>query len=148
MQKKPIVGTNVPDLALVLQTIAEQFSLLATVISQQGGGMGNSHVEDQSLQECVEMVLRQGAWFDDKVADAIDEDVISDAVKDHVETEVEYYFSNGFDPSDHFDFVDAVSNEVDDRLDDVVRDRLDDVVNEQLQELVEEKLKGMRIVFE
>ena len=53
-EPQPTFGTNVPnkdvDLALVLQSIAEQFSLLATVISQQGNSL---NVEDQSLQECV-----------------------------------------------------------------------------------------------
>ena len=142
------VGTSVPNIHDIVSTISQQLSLLATVISQQGGGMGNSQAEDQSLQDTVGLVLQQADWVSDKLAECIDDDVVSDAVKDRVDTEVEYYFCNSFDPSDHFDFHDAVSDAVDDRLDDVVRDRLDDVVAEQLEELVAEKLRGMKIIFE
>ena len=137
-----------PSLEQILKTIGEQFTLLSTVISSSQPKTNAENAGENSLQECVEMVLRQGAWFDDKVADAIDEDVVSDAVKDHVETEVEYYFNNNFSPEDHFDFHDAISDCVDDRLDDIVRDKLDDVVSEQLEELVAEKLKNIRVVFD
>ena len=152
-EPQPTFGTPVPnkdvDLALVLRSIAEQFTLLATVISQQGNSL---NVEDQSLQECVSLTLKQADWFKDVVRHELIgggiEDLAKDAVEEVVESEVESYFNNNFDPSYHFDFDDAVSNEVSDQLDDVVRDRLDDVVAEQLEELVAEKLKGIRIVFE
>ena len=76
------------------------------------------------------------------------DELVSEATHDRVCSEVEEYFNYRFSPEDHFDFGDAVANEVDDRLEDVVRDRLDEVVAEQLEELVAEKLKGIRIVFD
>ena len=146
-------GTSVPTLESVLQSIAEQFSLLSTVIRGERA-QGNSHVEDQSksLQETVKLVLQQGVWFQEMVAQHLKDmgvdDIAESCAESLVEREVEHYFDNRFSPDDHFDFNDAVSNEVSDQLDDVVRDRLDDVVADQLEELVAEKLKGIRIVFE
>jgi len=125
-------GTDVPTLESVLQSIAEQFSLLSTVIK---GGQGNSlNVEDQSksLQECVSLTLQQADWFKDLVRRELIgggiEDLAKDAVQDVVESEVESYFENNFDPSYHFDFDDAVSDAVDDRIDGIVSDKIDDAV--------------------
>lgn len=138
-----------PTLEQILKTIGEQFALLSTVISQTKAQPNTTPPEgDQSLQECVSATLQQAAWFEEMVAEHIDEDIVEEAVKDKVENEVEFYFQHRFNPSDHFDIDDCVSNAVSDQLDDVVRDRLDDVVAEQLEELVAEKLQGMKIVFE
>ena len=142
-----------PTLESVLQSIAEQFSLLSTVIKE--GAQGNSlSVEDQSksLQDCVALTLQQAEWFKEMVEQAVDkrdfDELVSEAVSDRVCTEVEHYFDYTFSPDDHFDFGDAVASEVADRIDDAVRDRLDDAVQEQLEELVAEKLKNVRVVFD
>jgi hypothetical protein len=129
---QPSVGTNVPSLESVLQSIAEQFALLSTVIK---GGAGNSlSVEDQSksLQDCVSLTLQQADWFKDLIRHelvALDiAEIAKDAVEDIVENEVESYFDHRFDPENHFDFGDAVSDAVDDRIDDIVSDKIDDAV--------------------
>lgn len=139
---QPSVGTNVPSLESVLQSIAEQFALLSTVIK---GGAGNSlSVEDQSksLQECVSLTLQQADWFKEMVRGIIDDTYdfeahAEGAVETVVEKEVEHYFDTRFCPEDHFDFGDAVSDAVDDRLDDIVSDKIDDVVQEKFDDFME-----------
>ena len=134
-------GTLVPPtLESVLQSIAEQFVLLSTVI-KGGVGAGNSlSVEDQSksLQDCVSLTLQQADWFKDLVRHELIgagiEDLAKDAVEEVVESEVESYFENRFDPSYHFDFDDAVSDAVDDRIDNIVSDKIDDAVESYLAE--------------
>jgi len=144
------IGTNVPNIAAIIDTICTQLQLLSTVISQS---RAQPEGAQESLQETVKLVLQQGDWFRNMVRETIVdevslEDVVKDIVKGEVESEVDTYFRNEFDPTYHFDFGDAVSSEVSDQLDDVVRDRLDDVVQEQLEEVVAEKLKSIRVVFD
>lgn len=132
----PTEGTNVPlDVPTIINTICAQLQLLSTVISKPQGNSLNA--EDQSLQQCVALTLQQADWFKEMVGACIDEDMVQDAVKDSVETEVEYYFNHSFSPEDHFDFGDAVSDAVDDRLDDIVADKIDDVVQEKFDEFIE-----------
>jgi hypothetical protein len=136
----PQPTTQVSPEALIEHMVA-QFStnlrlLLTTIISQpkaqpEGG--------ENSLQECVDTTLQQADWF---------KDMVKDEVESRVESEVEMYFERRFDPTDHFDFGDAVSNEVHDRIDDAVRDHIDDVVQEQLEEVVSNKLQNLRVVFD
>ena len=125
----------------VIEDMVAKFSislrlLLTTVLSQS---QAETKAGENSLQECVSTTLQQADWF---------KDMVKDEVESRVESEVESYFERSFDPTDHFDFGDAVSNEVDDRLDDVVRDRIDEAVEEQLEEVVAEKLKNLRITFD
>ena len=130
-----------PDLSTIINTICTQLQLLATVISQSKAQPDTTPPEgDQpSLQETVELVFKQSDWF---------KDMVKDEVEKRVESEVEMYFERRFSPEDHFDFNDAVSNEVADRLDDVVRDRIDEAVEEQLEEVVSNKLQNLRVVFD
>jgi hypothetical protein len=125
----------------MLFTIKQSLLLLATVINQPKAQPDTTPPEgDQpSLQETVELVFKQSDWF---------KDMIKDEVESRVESEVEMYFERRFSPEDHFDFNDAVSSEVADRLDDVVRDRIDEAVEEQLEEVVSNKLQNLRVVFD
>ena len=123
-----------PDLASVLQTISEQFALLSTVITQAKAQPDTTPPEgNQSLQETVGLVLQQADWFKDLIRVelvALDlEKIAEGAVESIVENEVESYFENRFDPSDHFDFGDAVSDCVSDQIDDVVSDKIDDALD-------------------
>ena len=134
-----------PTLESIINSICAQLQLLSTVITQT---KGNSHAEDQSLQETVALTLQQADWFKDIVRVELVglgiEDIARDAVETVVEHEVESYFDNRFSPEDHFDFGDAVENAVDDRIDDVVRDR----VMDSLEEVVAEKLSEASIKVE
>jgi hypothetical protein len=108
----------------MLYTIKQSLLLLATVIKQQPSTTppeGNP----PSLQETIELTLQQAGWF---------KDMIEEQVAERVESEVESYFERRFDPTDHFDFNDAVCNEVSDQIDDIVRDQLDDVVESKLKD--------------
>jgi len=143
------IATDVANIGGIIDSICTQLHLLGTVISQS---KAQPEGAQESLQETVKLVLQQGDWFKEMVAQHLKDmgvdDIAESVVENLVERDVENYFSNSFDPTDHFDFGDAVSNEVDDRLDDVVRDNLDDVVQEQLEEVVAEKLKSIRVVFD
>jgi hypothetical protein len=104
------------DLPTIIRTISDQLLALATVISQS-----KAQPEDnQSLQECIATTLQQADWFKELVAEQVEE---------RVESEVESYFSHSFDPTDHYDFGDAVSDCVSDQIDDVVSDKIDEAVD-------------------
>ena len=129
-EPQPSVGTDVPDIPTIINAVCAQLELLATVIKEK---QGNSQAQDQSLQECVSLTLKQADWFKDLIRHELIgggiEDLAKDAVQDIVESEVESYFENNFDPSYHFDFDDAVSDAVGDRIDDVVSDKIDDALD-------------------
>jgi hypothetical protein len=121
-----------PDLPTIINNICTQLQLLATVISQT---KGNPQTESQSLQECVALTLQQADWFKEMVRGIVDDtydfaDYAKDAVEDVVESHVDTYFSNQFDPTDHFDFGDAVQDAVSDQIDGVVSDKMDDALEE------------------
>jgi len=158
-EPQPTLETNVPSTSQVspekvIDEMVAQFSislrlLLTTVISSSAA---KSEAESQSLQDCVALTLQQADWFKSMVGTYVDEydfeSHVHDSVKDCVETEVDSYFQNSFDPEYHFDFGDAVENAVDDRLEDIVREKIDEVVAEQLEELVAQKLQNLRVVFD
>ena len=140
-----------PDLPTIINTICAQLQLLATVISQSKAQPDTTPPEGNpniTLQETVGLVLQQSDWFRTMVRHeliALDiESIAKDAVESVVEDEVESYFDNRFDPSDHFDFGDAVCSEVSDQIDDVVRER----VMDSLEEVVAEKLSEASIKVE
>ena len=140
---QPTTGTDVPT---IINTICTQLQLLATVISQsKAQPESNPNI---TLQETLSLTLQQADWFKDLIRHelvALDiESIAKDAVEDIVENEVESYFDHRFDPSDHFDFGDAVCSEVSDQIDDVVRDR----VMDSLEEVVAEKLSEASIKVE
>jgi hypothetical protein len=111
-------GTNVPDLASIINNICSQLQLLSTVISQT---KAQPDAGENSLQECVATTLQQADWF---------KDMVKDEVESRVESEVEMYFERRFDPTDHFDFHDAVSDCVSDQIHDAVSDKIDGAVEE------------------
>ena len=143
------IGTNVPNIGGIIDSICDQLHLLGTVISQS---KAQPEGAQESLQETVKLVLQQGDWFKEMVAQHLKDmgvdDIAESVVENLVERDVENYFSNSFDPTDHFDFGDAVQDAVSDQIDDIVSDKIDDVVQEQLEEVIAEKLKNLRITFD
>jgi hypothetical protein len=132
-----------PDINTIINTICTQLQLLSTVISSSAP---KTEAGENSLQECVALTLHQADWFRDIVRDVVvnelDTEAMSkDAVESVVENEVEHYFDYRFSPSDHFDFDDAVSDAVDDRLDDIVKEKIDEC----LEEVVAEKLSSASV---
>ena len=135
---EPLPKSQVSPEALIEHMVA-QFStnlrlLLTTIITQP-----KAQPEGANLQDCVEQVLQQAVWL---------EKMVEEQVESRVEEEVESYFQHGFDPSNFFDFDDAVSNEVHDRIDDAVRDHIDDAVADKVEEAVVERMKSIRVVFD
>ena len=135
---QPTCGQPVHNIGDIINTICTQLQLLTTIINQPKA-QPEGPPESTNLQDCVSITLEQADWF---------KELVEQHVAERVESEVEMYFERRFDPTDHFDFGDAVSNEVDDRLDDVVRDRIDEAVEEQLGEVVSNKLQNLRVVFD
>jgi hypothetical protein len=151
-EPQPTLGEVLPkpDINTIINTICAQLQLLSTVINQQPNTTPPEGNSNTTLQETVALTLQQADWFKDLVRETIVdevslEDVVKDIVKEEVngsvEAEVENYFDYRFSVTDHFDFDDAVSDAVDDRLDDVVRDR----VMDSLEEVVAEKLSNANV---
>ena len=136
---QPVHNSNVSPEAVIdemLFTIKQSLLLLATVINQPKAQPEGAQ-ESQSLQHTVALVLQQSDWFKEMLHESIDaifdiEDYAREAVQGVVENEVESYFSNSFDPTDHFDFNDAVQDAVSDQIDDVVSDKIDEAVDSYL----------------
>ena len=125
----------------MLYTIKQSLLLLATVINQPKAQPNTTPPEGDppSLQETIELTLQQAVWF---------EKMVQEAVAERVESEIEDYFYHRFDPSNFFDFGDAISNEVHDRIDDAVRDHIDDAVADKVEEAVVERMNSIRVVFD
>jgi hypothetical protein len=125
----------------VIEHMVAQFStnlrlLLTTIITQPKAQPETTPPEGANLQDCVEQVLQQAVWF---------AKMVEEQVESRVEFEVESYFERQFDPTDHFDFGDAISNEVHDRIDDAVRDHIDEAVADKIEEVVAEKLESASV---
>jgi hypothetical protein len=138
---EPLPKSEVSPEALIEHMVA-QFStnlrlLLTTIISQPKAQP--EEAQGNSLQECVETTLEQARWF---------KEMVEQHVAECVESEVEDYFQHGFDPTNYFDFADAVSSEVHDTIDDAVRDHIDDAVADKVEEAVAERMKSIRVVFD
>ena len=131
-------STQTPDLSTIINTICTQLQLLATVIKQQPNTTPPEG-DPPSLQETIALTLQQADWF---------QEMVKNEVENRVESEVESYFQHGFDPTDHFDFGDAISSEVYDRIDDAVRDQIDEAVADKVEEAVAEKMQSIRVVFD
>jgi hypothetical protein len=122
----------------MLYTIKQSLLLLATVIKQQPNTTPPEG-DPPSLQETIALTLQQADWF---------QEMVKNEVENRVESEVESYFQHGFDPTDHFDFGDAISSEVYDRIDDAVRDQIDEAVADKVEEAVVERMQSIRVVFD
>jgi hypothetical protein len=139
--QQPSQPSQVNPEALIEHMVA-QFStnlrlLLTTIITQPKAQP--EEAQGNSLQECVETTLEQARWF---------KEMVEQHVAERVESEVEDYFQHGFDPTNYFDFADAVSSEVYDRIDDAVRDQIDEAVADKVEEAVVERMQSIRVVFD
>jgi hypothetical protein len=112
------------DLPSIINNICAQLQLLATVITQHQANTTPPE-GNQSLQDCVSETLKQAGWFEDMVREAVNDMEFDDMIKDCVETEVEHYFAYSFDPTDHFDIDDAVTDAVDDKIDQAIENYMD-----------------------
>ncbi len=126
-----------PDVTTIINNICEQLSLLATVINQTKAQPNTTPPEgDQSLQECVQLVLTQGSWVKHAINEKVEE-ILDDKDFDYeIESAVESYFSNSFSLDDHVDITAEVEN------------RIEEIVEEQLADIVSDKLRNLRITFD
>ena len=109
--------------------------LFRSVISQTKAQPNTTPPEgDQSLQECVGLVLQQAGWFGEKVDlavnDYMDNEVAwSEVVSDPVSSAVDNYFSYEFSLTDHCDIDDIVADKLDDRLENIVSEQLREMLS-------------------
>ncbi len=92
------------------------------------------------LEEAVNTMLEQAEWFDGRVANYLDEKVEEYIDGNDFDYEIGKAVAEemrSFDPNDHVDFYDLVSDAVDDKL--------ESIVAEKLEELLEEKLKNATV---
>jgi hypothetical protein len=122
-----------PDVTTIINNICEQLSLLATVINQT---KAQPHAEDQSLQECVQLVLTQGSWVKHAINEKVEELLDDKDFSYEIESAVETHFSNSFSLDDHVDITAEVES------------RVTEIVEEQLSDLLDEKLRNVRITFD
>jgi len=110
--------------------------MLTTTLNQLVKELQTPSQPQTDLEEAVDTALENAQWFKDFVEDACAERVgdldfeyeIGKAVAEEMRS---------FDPNDHVDFYDLVSDAVDDKL--------ESIVAEKLEELLEEKLKNATV---
>jgi len=93
------------------------------------------------LVEAVETVLKEGAWFEEKIQAEVEShmDDIKPSMEEEVLNCVEAYMSNSFDIRDHVCIRDEVNDELSDVLDGLVENALDDVLEDKLTEFLNNK---------
>jgi len=93
------------------------------------------------LVQAVETVLKEGAWFEEKIQAEVEShmDDIKPCMEEEVNNCVETYMSNSFDIRDHVSIRDEVNDELSDVLDGLVENALDDVLEDKLTEFLNNK---------
>jgi hypothetical protein len=114
--------------------------MLTTTLNQLVKELQAPTQPQTDLEEAVNTMLENAEWFDGRVANYLDE-----KVEEHIDgRDFDYEIGQAvaeemrsFDPNDHVDFYDLVSDAVDDKL--------ESIVEEKLEALLEEKLANARI---
>jgi len=93
------------------------------------------------LVQAVETVLKEGAWFEEKIQTEVEShmDDIKPSIEEEVLNCVEAYMSNSFDIRDHVSIRDEVNDELSDVLDGLVESALDDVLEDKITEVLSNK---------
>ena len=93
------------------------------------------------LVQAVETVLKEGAWFEEKIQEEVEShmDDIKPSIEEEVLSCVEAYMSNSFDIRDFISIRDEVNDELSDVLDGLVESALDDVLEDKITEVLSNK---------
>jgi hypothetical protein len=93
------------------------------------------------LVQAVEMVLKEGAWFEEKIQEEVEShmDDHKSLIDEEVLNCVEAYMSNSFDIRDHVSIRDEVNDELNDVLSDQVESVLDDTLEDKVREILSNK---------
>jgi hypothetical protein len=93
------------------------------------------------LVEAVETVLKEGAWFEEKIQAEVEShmDDIKPSMEEEVNNCVEAYMSHSFDIKDYVSIRDEVNDELSDVLDGLVENALEDVLEDKLTEVLSNK---------
>lgn len=93
------------------------------------------------LVQAVETVLKEGAWFEEKIQAEVESHM--DDHKSFIDEEVlncvEAYMSNSFDIKDHVSIRDEVNDELNDTLDGLVENAIDDLLEDKITEVLSNK---------
>ena len=83
---------------------------------------------DADLRECVNTVLEQAQWFDEKVKEIAEGVVEDNDFSYEIESAVETHFSNSFCLEDHLDVTAEIESIVDERLEDMVNEKMEAMI--------------------
>ena len=119
--------------------------MLTTTLNQLVKELQTPSQPQTDLEEAVTVALEQADWFRHRVEDATSEHIDNMDLDYEIGQNIERYFRNEFDPSDHVDFNDLVNDRVDDLIDDIVSEKVEEAVEARLADLLEEKLQNANI---
>lgn len=127
--------------------VAMLMDMLTTTLTQLVKELQAPTQPQTDLEEAVGTTLEQAQWFKDMV-----EEGCAEAVNDHdfdyeIGQNIERYFRNSFDPSDHFDFEHEVKVRVEDELESIIDGLVEEAVESRLSDLLEEKLRNANITI-
>ena len=101
------------------------------------------------LVQAVEMVLKEGAWFEEKIQEEVEShmDDIKPSIEEEVLSCVEAFMSNSFDIKDYVSIRDEVNDELSDVLDGLVETAVDDALDNLLEDKITEVLTNKTITI-
>jgi hypothetical protein len=101
------------------------------------------------LVQAVEMVLKEGAWFEEKIQEEVEShmDDIKPSIEEEVLSCVEAFMSNSFDIRDFISIRDEVNDELSDVLDGLVETAVDDALDNLLEDKITEVLTNKTITI-
>jgi len=121
--------------------------MLTTTLNQLVKELQAPTQPQTDLEEAVSTALEQAQWFKEMVEDTA-KDLVEEQDFDYeIGNNIERYFRNSFDPSDHYDFDAEVRARVEDEVESVIDGLVEEAVEARLADLLEEKLANANITI-
>jgi DNA primase len=121
--------------------------MLTTTLNQLVKELQTPSQPQTDLEEAVGTALENAQWFKEMVEDTA-KDLVEEQDFDYeIGQNIERYFRNQFDPSDHFDIEEAVKDRVVDEVESIIDSLVEEAVEARLADLLEEKLANANITI-
>jgi DNA primase len=121
--------------------------MLTTTLNQLVKELQTPSQPQTDLEEAVNTTLENAEWFDGRVSNYLDEKIENTDFDYEIGQNIERYFRNQFDPSDHFDIEEAVKDRVVDEVESIIDSLVEEAVEARLADLLEEKLANANITI-
>jgi DNA primase len=121
--------------------------MLTTTLNQLVKELQTPSQPQTDLEEAVNTTLENAEWFDGRVSNYLDEKIENTDFDYEIGQNIERYFRNQFDPSDHFDIEEAVKDRVVDEVESIIDGLVEEAVEARLADLLEEKLANANITI-